>query len=85
LRSVFVVFTPRRQEPNMSTHVDFANDTPIEWPEKEENALERAQRKMKDLQQKTTAFIRENPSVALLGAITAGYLVGKLASRRYTS
>lgn len=69
----------------MSTHVDFANDTPIEWPEKEENALERAQRKMKDLQQKTTSFIRENPSVALLGALAAGYLVGKLASRRYTS
>lgn len=45
--------------------------------------LEQAKAKLTDFNVRAKAFIRENPGTCLLGAVAAGYLIGKLASRRW--
>jgi ElaB/YqjD/DUF883 family membrane-anchored ribosome-binding protein len=40
-----------------------------------------AQRRLDDLNEDVTAYIRENPLKCLLGAVAVGVLIGKLASR----
>lgn len=36
-----------------------------------------------ELGQKVAVFVRDNPGMALLGAVAVGFVVGKLASRRW--
>ena len=45
--------------------------------------LEQAREKLSDFNTRAKAFIRERPGTCLLGAVAAGYLIGKLASRRW--
>jgi ElaB/YqjD/DUF883 family membrane-anchored ribosome-binding protein len=45
--------------------------------------LEEARAKLSDFNERTKAFIRERPGTCLLGAVAAGYLIGRLASRRW--
>jgi ElaB/YqjD/DUF883 family membrane-anchored ribosome-binding protein len=40
-----------------------------------------AQRRLDDLNEDATAYIRENPVKCLLGAVAVGVVIGKLASR----
>ena len=45
--------------------------------------LEEARDKLSDFNSRAKAFIRERPGTCLLGAVAAGYLIGRLASRRW--
>ena len=38
---------------------------------------------LEDLNRRAVEFVRENPAVCMLGALGIGYLVGKMASRRW--
>ncbi|HVG64147.1 MAG TPA: hypothetical protein VNA24_36625 [Hyalangium sp.] len=44
--------------------------------------IEEARRNLVDLNTRVVSFIRANPGTCLIGAIAAGFLIGKLASRR---
>jgi ElaB/YqjD/DUF883 family membrane-anchored ribosome-binding protein len=44
--------------------------------------LEEAQAQLEAFSEKAKTFIRQNPGAALLGAVAAGYLLGKLVSRK---
>lgn len=43
--------------------------------------MEEAQRRLEELNQRATAFIKEHPGACLLGALAAGYLVARIARR----
>jgi ElaB/YqjD/DUF883 family membrane-anchored ribosome-binding protein len=43
--------------------------------------LRDAQRRLDDLNEDVTDYIRENPVKCLLGAVAVGVIIGKLASR----
>jgi hypothetical protein len=43
--------------------------------------IEEARRKVGDLNGRITGYIKENPGKCLLGAIAAGYIIGRLARR----
>ncbi len=45
--------------------------------------LEEARENLIDLNQRAIAFIKERPGTCLLGALAFGFIVGKLASRRW--
>ncbi|MBX7101581.1 MAG: hypothetical protein K1X89_27955 [Myxococcaceae bacterium] len=44
--------------------------------------LEDAKEKLADANAKAKGFIRENPALAIGGALALGFLIGRLASRR---
>jgi len=44
--------------------------------------IEEARRNLVDLNTRVVSFIRANPGTCLIGAVAAGFLIGKLASRR---
>ena len=39
--------------------------------------------RLEEFNERAADFIRENPGVCIVGAVAAGYLVGRLASRRW--
>ena len=39
--------------------------------------------RIEDLNERAVDFIRENPGVCIMGAVAAGFLIGRLASRRW--
>lgn len=43
--------------------------------------LDQARQNLEELNDRVTAFIRENPGTCLLGAVALGFAIGKLASR----
>lgn len=45
--------------------------------------IDEARRNLVDLNQRVVGFIRQNPGTCLLGAVAVGFLVGKIASRRW--
>jgi hypothetical protein len=44
--------------------------------------IEEARRNLVDLNSRVVSFIRANPGTCLIGAVAAGFLIGKIASRR---
>ena len=43
--------------------------------------LEEARQNLVDLNNRVVGFIRQNPGTCLLGAVFAGFVIGKIASR----
>jgi len=43
--------------------------------------IEEAKKKVSDLNGRAVSYIKENPGKCLLGAIAAGYIIGRIASR----
>lgn len=39
--------------------------------------------RLEQLNERAANFIRENPGICIVGAVAAGYVVGRLASRRW--
>ena len=39
--------------------------------------------RIEEFNEQAVHFIRENPAICIVGALAAGYLVGRLASRRW--
>jgi ElaB/YqjD/DUF883 family membrane-anchored ribosome-binding protein len=39
--------------------------------------------RLEDFNEQAVDFIRENPAICIVGALAAGYVVGRLASRRW--
>lgn len=39
--------------------------------------------RLEEFNERAADFIRENPGICIVGAVAAGYLVGRLASRRW--
>lgn len=45
--------------------------------------IDEARRNLSEMNQRAISFIKENPGTCLVGALAFGFLVGKLASRRW--
>ena len=43
--------------------------------------IEEAKKKVTDLNDRAVSYIKENPGKCLLGAIAAGYIIGRIARR----
>lgn len=43
--------------------------------------IEEAKRRLSSLSEQATDYIKANPGKCLLGALAAGYIIGKIASR----
>jgi ElaB/YqjD/DUF883 family membrane-anchored ribosome-binding protein len=43
--------------------------------------IDEAKRKVSDLNDRAVSYIKENPGKCLLGALAAGYVIGRIASR----
>lgn len=43
--------------------------------------IENAKERLSDLNDSAISYIKENPGKCLIGAIAAGYLIGRLATR----
>lgn len=43
--------------------------------------IEEARQNLVDLNNRVVTFIRQNPGTCLIGAVAAGFLIGKIASR----
>jgi len=43
--------------------------------------IEEAKKKVSDMNDRAVSYIKENPGKCLLGAIAAGYLIGRIARR----
>lgn len=43
--------------------------------------IEDAKKKVNDINHQVTGYIKANPGKALLGAIAAGYIIGRIARR----
>jgi ElaB/YqjD/DUF883 family membrane-anchored ribosome-binding protein len=43
--------------------------------------IEEAKKKVSDLNDRAVDYIKENPGKCLLGAIAAGYIIGRIARR----
>jgi hypothetical protein len=56
-------------------------DTARQFEERVRPQIEDAKRRLSDLNDRTTSFIKANPGKCLLGALAAGYIIGKIASR----
>ncbi len=48
-----------------------------------EHQVEHAREVLYDANRRAVVFIRENPGLAIVGAFGVGYVVGKLAARRW--
>ncbi len=44
--------------------------------------IDEARRSLMDLNSRAVSFIRANPGTCLLGAVAAGFIIGRIASRR---
>jgi hypothetical protein len=56
-------------------------DTARQIEERVRPQIDEAKRRLSDFGQQTTSFIKANPGKCLLGALAAGYIIGKIASR----
>jgi ElaB/YqjD/DUF883 family membrane-anchored ribosome-binding protein len=45
--------------------------------------LDDARVRLEELNRRASDFVQENPAVCILGAMGIGYLIGKMASRRW--
>jgi len=43
--------------------------------------IEEAKKKVSDLNDRAVSYIKENPGKCLLGAVAAGYIIGRIARR----
>jgi ElaB/YqjD/DUF883 family membrane-anchored ribosome-binding protein len=43
--------------------------------------IEDAKKKVSDLNDRAVSYIKENPGKCLLGAVAAGYIIGRIARR----
>lgn len=43
--------------------------------------IDEAKKKVSDLNNRAVSFIKENPGKCLLGAVAAGYIIGRIARR----
>jgi ElaB/YqjD/DUF883 family membrane-anchored ribosome-binding protein len=48
-----------------------------------EQTYDEARNQLQKYNEQAIHFIRENPGVCIIGAVAAGYLIGRLASRRW--
>lgn len=48
-----------------------------------EQTYDDARTKIENFNEQAADFVRDNPAVCIVGALAAGYLVGRLASRRW--
>ncbi len=42
-----------------------------------------ARARIEDLNERAVGFIRENPGLCIVGAVATGFIIGRLASRRW--
>ena len=45
--------------------------------------LDEARKNLSDLNSRITTYVRQNPGTSLLAAVAAGFLFGKIVSRRW--
>jgi len=57
-------------------------ETAREIGERVKPQIEEARRRMESLNSSAIAYIKENPAKCVIGAIAAGYIIGKIAGRR---
>lgn len=50
--------------------------------ERGQDTLDDARQKFSDIQAQVIRFIKERPTASLIGAVAAGFIVGRLLSRR---
>lgn len=48
-----------------------------------EQTYDQTRARLEDFNEQAVTFIRENPALAILGAAAAGYIIGRLASKRW--
>lgn len=48
-----------------------------------EQTYDQTRARVEEFNEQALTFIRENPALAILGAAAAGYIIGRLASRRW--
>jgi hypothetical protein len=56
-------------------------DTARQIEERVGPQIREAKRRLSELNEQATDFIKANPGKCLLGALAAGYIIGKIASR----
>ena len=56
-------------------------DTARQIEERVRPQIEEAKRRLSEINEQTQSYIKANPGKCLLGALAAGYIIGKLASR----
>lgn len=56
-------------------------DTARQIEERVRPQIEQAKRRLSGLNDQATTYIKANPGKCLLGALAAGYIIGKIASR----
>lgn len=56
-------------------------DTAREIEERVRPQIEQAKQRLTDFNDTAVSYIKENPGKCLIGAIAAGYLIGRIASR----
>ncbi len=56
-------------------------DTARQIEERVRPQIREAKRRLSELNEQATDFIKANPGKCLLGALAAGYIIGKIASR----
>jgi hypothetical protein len=56
-------------------------DTARQIEERVRPQIEEAKRRLSQLNSQATSYIKENPGKCLIGALAAGYIIGKIASR----
>lgn len=50
--------------------------------EQAEAQLQAAREALTDLDKKVRTFVKENPGLCLLGAVAAGFMIGRIVARR---
>lgn len=50
-----------------------------------EQTYDQTRARVEEFNERAVDFIRENPALAIVGAVAAGYIIGRLASRRWLS
>jgi len=56
-------------------------NTARQFEERVRPQIAEAKRRLSELNDQATDFIKANPGKCLLGALAAGYIIGKIASR----
>jgi hypothetical protein len=56
-------------------------DTARQIEERVRPQIREAKRRLSELNEQASDFIKANPGKCLLGALAAGYIIGKIASR----
>jgi len=47
-----------------------------------EKSMQQVRQRMSDVNERIISFIKERPTTCLLGAVAAGFVIGRLVSRR---